>query len=133
MVRGVTTAATIWVLTVIGLCFGGGQIGLGAVGTVIALTTLWLLKYMETTIVIERRGTIDVTFSNDDQHEPKLLALLAARGFARRTRRVELVSEGTRIECSGRYNGTYPDWSSALVRDLAAQPGASRVEWRDID
>lgn len=31
-VVGVTTAATMWFLTVIGLCFGGGQIGLGLVG-----------------------------------------------------------------------------------------------------
>ena len=47
MVRGVTTAATIWLVTVIGLCFGGGQIGLGVAGTVIAIATLWLLKYVE--------------------------------------------------------------------------------------
>ncbi len=40
MVRGVTTAATIWLVTVIGLCFGGGQIGLGVAGTVIAIATL---------------------------------------------------------------------------------------------
>jgi putative Mg2+ transporter-C (MgtC) family protein len=30
-VTGVTTAATIWYVTEIGLCFGGGQIGLGIV------------------------------------------------------------------------------------------------------
>jgi putative Mg2+ transporter-C (MgtC) family protein len=29
IVRGVTTAATLWIATVIGLCFGGGQLGLG--------------------------------------------------------------------------------------------------------
>src|SRR6202789_1117700 len=29
LVVGVTTAATLWFVTVIGLCFGGGQIGLG--------------------------------------------------------------------------------------------------------
>src|SRR6185312_9227086 len=32
-IRGVTTAATLWLMTVIGLCFGGGQIALGVVGT----------------------------------------------------------------------------------------------------
>lgn len=30
---GVTTAATMWVMTVIGLCCGGGQLALGAVGS----------------------------------------------------------------------------------------------------
>ena len=29
LVTGVTTAATLWVVTVIGLCFGGGQLALG--------------------------------------------------------------------------------------------------------
>ena len=29
LVLGVTTAATLWFVTVMGLCFGGGQIGLG--------------------------------------------------------------------------------------------------------
>jgi putative Mg2+ transporter-C (MgtC) family protein len=36
IVRGVTTAATIWLVTDIGLCFGGGQIGLVVAGTIIA-------------------------------------------------------------------------------------------------
>jgi putative Mg2+ transporter-C (MgtC) family protein len=30
LVTGVTTAATLWIVTAIGLCFGGGQLGLGA-------------------------------------------------------------------------------------------------------
>src|ERR1700678_2409891 len=32
-VLGVTTAATLWFVTVIGLCFGGGQISLGIAAT----------------------------------------------------------------------------------------------------
>src|ERR1700678_3419655 len=30
LVLGVTTAATLWFTTMMGLCFGGGQLGLGA-------------------------------------------------------------------------------------------------------
>ena len=63
IVRGITTAASIWVMTVIGLCFGGGQIGIGATATVIAFTTLWLLKSLEHVLVTGRRGTITVTAS----------------------------------------------------------------------
>src|ERR1700733_12134943 len=39
-VHGLTTAATIWFVTVIGLCFGGGQIALGAVGSAIGIGIL---------------------------------------------------------------------------------------------
>ena len=34
-VRGLTTAATIWFVTVIGICFGGGQFGLGLAGAAV--------------------------------------------------------------------------------------------------
>jgi putative Mg2+ transporter-C (MgtC) family protein len=134
MVRGVTTAATIWLMTVIGLCFGGGQIGIGIAGTVIALATLWLLKYAEAALVNGRRGTIAVTFSEDGPQETAFFALLGSRGFVARSRRVELAPGAkTRVVCNGRYRGAYPDWSASLVRELASRRGVSRVDWQDTD
>ena len=47
MVVGVTTAATLWFVTVLGLCFGGGQTVLGSVVLVIGLIVLWGLKWLE--------------------------------------------------------------------------------------
>ncbi len=43
-VLGVTTAATLWFVTVMGLCFGGGQLGLGITALVIGLIVLGGLK-----------------------------------------------------------------------------------------
>src|SRR3979490_2187973 len=40
LVLGVTTAATLWLATVIGLCFGGGQIGLGVAASILAMLVL---------------------------------------------------------------------------------------------
>ena len=40
LVRGLTTAATLWFVTVLGLCFGGGQLALGL--AVLALGVLVL-------------------------------------------------------------------------------------------
>ena len=37
LVLGVTTAATLWFVTVLGLCFGGGQIALGIVASLIGM------------------------------------------------------------------------------------------------
>src|SRR5215470_10584921 len=37
LVTGVTTAATLWLMTVIGLCFGAGQLLLGISGTLLAV------------------------------------------------------------------------------------------------
>jgi putative Mg2+ transporter-C (MgtC) family protein len=134
LVLGVTTAATIWLVTVIGLCFGGGQLGLGITATAIAVATLWPLKWVETTIVTARRGTITVTFSAAGSQESAVFALLAERGFKLRSRSVEATADSaTRVICSGHYKGGYPDWSSGLVRVVAATPGVSRVEWQDTD
>jgi putative Mg2+ transporter-C (MgtC) family protein len=47
LVTGVTTAATIWLMTVIGLCLGGGQLALGIATTALAVITLWLLKWID--------------------------------------------------------------------------------------
>jgi hypothetical protein len=58
----------------------------------------------------------------------------AAHGFSLRSRCVELLPGAeTRVTCSGRYEGDYPGWSSALVRELAEHAGVTRVEWRDTD
>lgn len=47
VVLGVTTAATLWFVTVMGLCFGGGQILLGLVTLVLGMFALVSLKRLE--------------------------------------------------------------------------------------
>ena len=46
MVQGVTTAATLWLVTVIGLCLGGGQLALGMTTLAITLLVLWGLNLL---------------------------------------------------------------------------------------
>ncbi len=46
LVTGVTTAATLWMMTAIGLCLGGGQLGLGIAATVLGVITLWALSWL---------------------------------------------------------------------------------------
>jgi putative Mg2+ transporter-C (MgtC) family protein len=58
---GVTTAATIWIITVIGLCFGGGQLALGCLAIIFAVVTLWMLRSVEARILREHRATVVVS------------------------------------------------------------------------
>jgi putative Mg2+ transporter-C (MgtC) family protein len=55
---GVTTAATLWVTTVIGLCLGGGQLVLGVAATMLAIITLWALKWIDLRIPREHRAVL---------------------------------------------------------------------------
>jgi putative Mg2+ transporter-C (MgtC) family protein len=47
MIAGVTTAATLWIMTAIGLCIGGGQLVLGCSGAVLALVVLLPFKTLD--------------------------------------------------------------------------------------
>lgn len=47
LVTGVTTAATLWIMTAIGLCMGGGQLVVGSVGAVLAFLVLSPLKLLD--------------------------------------------------------------------------------------
>jgi putative Mg2+ transporter-C (MgtC) family protein len=60
LIAGVTTAATMWLMTVIGLALGGGQLVLGMVATVLAVMTLGALKWVDYFIPRERRARLIV-------------------------------------------------------------------------
>lgn len=61
LLLGVTTAATLWFVTVIGLCFGGGQIILGTVGTALGVFVLWVLDWVEDWLPVDRQGVLELT------------------------------------------------------------------------
>src|ERR1700735_1498651 len=76
IVRGVTTAATLWVTTVIGLCFGGGQLGLDLLGAVLALLTLFVFACLDRRIPRQHhaRLTIEVDKAADFDGLPRAVA-----------------------------------------------------------
>jgi putative Mg2+ transporter-C (MgtC) family protein len=62
MVRGVTTAATIWFVTIIGIAFGAGAIGVGILATASSLMILSMVPYMESKIKTDWYSDLSVTF-----------------------------------------------------------------------
>lgn len=60
LIVGVTTAATIWLGTVIGLCLGGGQLALGSTATSLGLFALWVLKWVENALRRERYACLAI-------------------------------------------------------------------------
>jgi putative Mg2+ transporter-C (MgtC) family protein len=76
LIVGLTTAATLWLATVIGLCIGGGQIALGVVGTLIGFFALWALEWFENALRREARGSLSLKTTNDSHSEASLTARL---------------------------------------------------------
>jgi putative Mg2+ transporter-C (MgtC) family protein len=133
IVVGVTTAATLWFVTVVGLCFGGGQIVLGTVALTIGLIVLWGFKQIELRLAHVRRGTLVVTMSGDGPTESEIRRQILATGYhisslalaydtGRKRRLVRCMLEW-------RSRSTEAD-RPALFDELARLPGVARLRWR---
>src|SRR6202050_2227208 len=81
LVFGVTTAATIWFLTVIGLCFGGGQIGLGLVGAALGMLVLTGLKFVEDRMQQDHQAQLLIVTGPSGPDEPEIRSILENNGF----------------------------------------------------
>jgi putative Mg2+ transporter-C (MgtC) family protein len=76
MVVGVTTAATMWFATVVGLCLGGGQLVLGASSMLIGFLVLWGLRFGERQLETYQRGVLTVISDDKDVSVQSLSCLL---------------------------------------------------------
>jgi putative Mg2+ transporter-C (MgtC) family protein len=81
LVLGVTTAATLWFVTVLGLCFGGGQILLGISGLSIGIIVVAGLRHVESRIKQDRQGTLTVITSPGGPTEEEIRAGLFAQQY----------------------------------------------------
>jgi putative Mg2+ transporter-C (MgtC) family protein len=80
-VVGITTAATLWFTTVIGLCFGGGQIGLGLAALALGLFVLEVLKYVEKCMHQERHAALTLVVGEGGDIENQIRARLMTEKF----------------------------------------------------
>ncbi len=58
LVTGVTTAATLWIMTAVGLCIGGGQLVVGSAGAIIAFIVLSPFKRLDRLISRRRKARL---------------------------------------------------------------------------
>jgi putative Mg2+ transporter-C (MgtC) family protein len=97
LVTGVTTAATLWVVTVIGLCFGGGQIALGVAGSIIAVITLSALRWVDAHLPREQRGLLVIRARYQDDLSDRLNAVLTPLGYRAILQRQSRIDEETKF------------------------------------
>lgn len=84
LVTGVTTAATLWMITVIGLCFGGGQLGLGIAATLISALTLTILRWLDMRMPRKQRGILVVELAPSAAAIRSVTDFIAPLGYAAR-------------------------------------------------
>lgn len=80
LISGVTTAATIWTITIIGLCFGGGQLILGLAASTCSIFILWILKWLDIRIPRNRRARVLIV-TDEDLPMPNLNEFIKPYGY----------------------------------------------------
>jgi putative Mg2+ transporter-C (MgtC) family protein len=110
-ITGVTTAGTLWIVTVIGLCFGGGQLLLGAVATALGLLTLSGMEWIDARIRRERRAMLLIAVSPESPL-PDLDGLMRPSGFRAHFRRQSCGEHSDEIEL-----GFEIRWKQAEILD----------------
>ena len=81
LVTGITTAATLWMVTVIGLCFGGGQLALGTAATSLTLFILLGLRWLDIRMPRKQRAILIVEFVSATASIQSLTDLIASLGY----------------------------------------------------
>jgi putative Mg2+ transporter-C (MgtC) family protein len=134
-VSGVTTAATIWLVTVLGLLFGGGNLYLGITGSLIAFVILWALKLLEQHLPRECSGSLHLVLSPDSLSEADLRQrLLAANGTI--TRWAALYDPATvlaTLDCELKWTSrrsSIPETPS-LIDQFRGLPGVRSLTWKE--
>jgi putative Mg2+ transporter-C (MgtC) family protein len=135
IVLGVTTAATLWFVTVLGLCFGGGQWILGAIALAIGIVVLTGMKRIEALLPQDHRARLTVRGPLDGAAEDALQSEIIGHGF-------HIVSsamsydkdEGNwKLCCEVRWRSPHSDPPlPAFTKELARRPGVSRLEWEPV-
>jgi putative Mg2+ transporter-C (MgtC) family protein len=133
IVVGVTTAATLWLVTVIGLCLGGGQLGLGLAATALGIAALWGLKWVEAHMHQDLPTHLSLELAASGPSEEAVRAKIASRqvriagyqflqdlGSGHRTLELDLI-ELRRVGDTR---------TPGFVHALGAEEGVNRIAWQ---
>lgn len=130
-VTGVTTAASLWFVTVDGLCIGGGQIGLAMAALVVALLILALLKPLELRLPRWHVADLEVILGPDAPDLEALQKQLAADGVEAHSQDIDFDTSGRvgRVRFRARFRAAVATGVPKAAAQLAATPGVASVKW----
>lgn len=133
LVKGITTAATLWYVTIMGLCFGGGQLALGLAALVLGVFVLWILKYAEDDLEHDYHVRLRVLVAESGPDEAQLRRLLDEAGLRMFSCAVSYDTKLKRrslrcfVRCRARGGNMQ---TPPVIEQLALSPGVVKVVWR---
>jgi putative Mg2+ transporter-C (MgtC) family protein len=133
IVVGVTTAATLWYVTVIGLCLGGGQLELGAAATALGLIALWVLEWVEQRMRRERRASLSIEIEGGSLDEDRIARMLEGAGIEVLQTRRTTSGPGAHREIVfdlSEFRRPNEKQTPAVCQELAREDGVVKLEWK---
>src|SRR5205814_607465 len=131
-VRGVTTAASLWFVTVLGLAFGEGLFALGFLGTGVAMATLFVLPRFEKHIRTDWYATLTVTATLEALNEAELRQRIEALGPVVKATKLnfDLDKRHKTVICELKLKKDQVfELSSQIVAEMIKCPGVLHVRW----
>ena len=133
MIRGVTTAATLWFVTIIGLAFGAGAIGVGLVALASSILILGLIPYLESMIKNDWYSDLGVSFSPATCSVDLLVRALAPLGVKVKAIDIDedLVNGRSQVTLHLRYKRkSMVAFTDSITDVIRAVPGVSRISFK---
>ena len=135
LVLGITTAATIWFATVVGLCLGGGQLILGSLATVLGYIILWGLRWFEKRIEHYQMAELRMSLDRNSLTPQQLRHRLEAEKF-----RIKSFSVTHLVSMDRKKFELEVRWPAArgsaeippVLAELEQLPGLIEIEWKAI-
>ncbi|MGA3209876.1 MAG: MgtC/SapB family protein [Terriglobales bacterium] len=133
-VLGVTTAATLWFVTVMGLCFGGGQISLGIVAFLLGMLVLEGLRWFDYRVKQEQHGILNLKAERDQPTEEEIRATVRSSGCKITISSVSYLDQTQQREFEFRLVWrAVPQGAEApsFLRVLLSNPHILAAQWKD--
>ncbi len=122
-VRGLTTAASIWITAAIGILLGIGLYFPAAITTVLVLFALSAFRWVESMMPTQNYARLDVMFAKDAaMPESELRQALEAQGFSASRLHYRLIEGGTRVEYRTMIHTSDAANFNSLSRTLLSNP-----------
>jgi putative Mg2+ transporter-C (MgtC) family protein len=133
LILGVTTAATLWFVTVIGLCFGGGQISLGIAGLVLGLIILSGLRWFDQRMTQDQHATLSMTTDRDKPSLQEIYGTVQKAGYKIKVSSVAYINQSRHRQCE-----FLLQWRTSpqnldvppFLRELSSDPNVLAAQWK---
>ncbi len=131
-IRGVTTAATLWTVTILGLAFGAGLFALGGIGAAFALVALTLLSALEKRLKSDWYATLKLTAGLDILSEEQIRNQLESCGATVQALKLcyNVEHKQQTIVCDLKIKRPHRfELSATILKSLSQMQGVREVSW----